>query len=267
MKNLLKLFMVSLFLVALPLKAADFITVQSTTSTRDSGLQDYLLPIYTKKTGVDVKIVAVGTGQAIKNAANGDGDVLLVHAKADEEKFVADGLGVKRYDLMYNDFIVIGPHEDSAKIKDSQDVIGAFQKIAEAKANFVTRGDDSGTHKMEKNFWKAAGISPQGEWYRDVGAGMGQAINVAVSSNSYILSDRATWAAFGNKGNLEIVVEGDKKLFNQYGVILVNPDKFPSVKAKLGQQFIDWLLSSEGQAAINEFKVGGKQMFFANAAK
>jgi tungstate transport system substrate-binding protein len=254
---------------ALPAQAeTPFIIVQSTTSTQNSGLLNYILPMFKKKTGIDVRVVAVGTGQAIKNAANGDGDVLLVHAKAAEEKFVAEGGGVKRFDVMYNDFVIVGPKSDPAKIAGGKDAASAFKAIADAKASFASRGDDSGTHKAEKRHWKAAGVDIEkasGDWYRSTGSGMGATLNAAAGMGAYALTDRATWIAFKNKGDLKIVVEGDPKLFNQYGVILVNPEKHKHVKAKEGQQFIDWLLSAEGQNAIRSFKVDGQQLFFPNA--
>jgi tungstate transport system substrate-binding protein len=254
---------------ALPAHAEDpFIVVQSTTSTQNSGLLNYILPMYKKKTGVDVRVVAVGTGQAIKNAKNGDGDVLLVHAKPAEEKFVAEGFGVKRYDVMYNDFVIVGPNSDPAKIAGGKDAAAAFKAIADAKAPFASRGDDSGTHKAEKRHWKAAGVDIEkasGDWYRSTGSGMGATLNTAAGMGAYALTDRATWIAFKNKGDLKIVVEGDPKLFNQYGVILVNPEKHKHVKAKEGQQFIDWLLGAEGQNAIRSFKVHGQQLFFPDA--
>jgi len=246
-----------------------FIVVQSTTSTQNSGLLDYLLPIFTKKTGIEVRVVAVGTGQAIKNAMNGDGDVLLVHAKPAEEKFVAAGHGVSRHDVMYNDFVIVGPSDDPAGIGGGHDAVAALQKIAESKSIFASRGDDSGTNKKEMRLWKAAGIDPMqasGAWYRETGSGMGATLNTAAGMNAYTLTDRATWISFNNKGNLKIQVEGDDQLFNQYGVILVNPKKHPNVKAKLGQAFIDWLLSPEGQTVIASYKMDGQQLFFPNAA-
>jgi tungstate transport system substrate-binding protein len=256
---------------ALPAQAeTPFIIVQSTTSTQNSGLLNYILPMFKKKTGIDVRVVAVGTGQAIKNAANGDGDVLLVHAKAAEEKFVAEGGGVKRFDVMYNDFVIVGPKSDPAKIAGGKDAASAFKAIADAKAPFASRGDDSGTHKAEKRHWKAAGVDigkASGDWYRSTGSGMGATLNAAAGMGAYALTDRATWIAFKNKGDLKIVVEGDPKLFNQYGVILVNPEKHKHVKAKEGQQFIDWLLGAEGQNAIRSFKVDGQQLFFPNAER
>jgi tungstate transport system substrate-binding protein len=254
---------------ALPAHAEDpYIVVQSTTSTQNSGLLNYILPMFKKKTSVDVRVVAVGTGQAIKNAKNGDGDVLLVHAKPAEEKFVAEGFGVKRYDVMYNDFVIVGPKSDPAKIAGGKDAAAAFKAIADAKAPFASRGDDSGTHKAEKRHWKAAGVDIEKasrDWYRSTGSGMGATLNTAAGMGAYALTDRATWIAFKNKGDLKIVVEGDPKLFNQYGIILVNPEKHKHVKAKEGEQLIDWLLGAEGQNAIRSFKVEGQQLFFPNA--
>ncbi len=251
------------------LQAQDnFIIVQSTTSTQNSGLFDHILPKFTEKTGIEVRVVAVGTGQALKNAQNGDGDVLLVHAKPAEEKFVADGYGVKRLDVMYNDFVIVGPDSDPAGIAGSTDAAAAFRKIAESQSPFASRGDDSGTHKKELQLWKEAGVdvkAASGSWYRETGSGMGATLNTAVGMGAYALSDRATWVAFGNKGNFKIAVEGDEKLFNQYGVILVNPEMHPNVKAEAGQAFIDWITSPEGQQAIAEFKVQGQQLFYPNA--
>lgn len=244
------------------------ILVQSTTSTQNSGFYDYILPIYKSETGVTVNVVAVGTGQAIKNAQNCDADVLLVHAKSAEEKFVASGFGVARSDLMYNDFIVVGPAADPAAISGGKDAVAAFKTIADKKALFASRGDDSGTNKAEIKLWDKAGIdikTASGDWYRATGSGMGATLNASVGMGAYTISDRATWISFGNKGDYQIDVEGDPVLFNQYGIILVNPDKCPSVKADLGQQFIDWLTSSHGQELIADFKLDGKQLFFANA--
>ena len=244
------------------------IIVQSTTSTANSGLYDHILPLFTEKSGITVHVVAVGTGQAIKNAKNGDGDVLLVHAKPAEEKFVADGYGVKRFDVMYNDFILVGPKEDPAKVSGLRDGPDALELIARAKASFASRGDNSGTHKKEIRLWKAAGIDPtaaSGTWYRETGSGMGATLNVAVGMGAYALTDRGTWISFKNKGGFVIHVEGDDKLFNQYGVILVNPAKHPRVKAEWGQAFIDWILGEEGQKAIADYKLGGEQLFFPNA--
>lgn len=246
-----------------------FIIVQSTTSTQNSGLFEYLLPIFTARTGIEVRVVAVGTGQAIKNAANGDGDVLFVHSKPDEEAFVAQGLGVARFDVMYNDFIVVGPAADPSGVAGSADVVDALTAIAGAQAAFLSRGDDSGTNKAELRFWEEVGIVPaeaQGGWYREAGAGMGATLNVATEMGAYVLTDRATWISFGNKGNQQILIEGDPRLFNQYGVILVNPEVHPNVKADMGQQFVDWVVSANGQAAIADFRVDGQQLFFPNAA-
>ncbi len=254
--------------LAAPAVAAEkSIIVQSTTSTQNSGLLNYLLPMFEKKTGIKVNVVAVGTGQALKNARNGDGDVLLVHAKSAEDKFVADGFGVKRFDVMFNDFVIIGPKSDPAKIKGTKDAPKAFAMLAEAKAPFASRGDDSGTHKKELKLWKMAEIIPGKDqsWYRETGSGMGATLNVAAGMGAYVMSDRATWIAFKNKSNLEILVEGDERLFNQYGVILVNPEKHKKVKAQEGQAFVDWLTGADGQAAIKSFKVNGKQLFFPNA--
>jgi tungstate transport system substrate-binding protein len=246
----------------------DFIIVQSTTSTQNSGLFDHILPKFKEKTGIDVRVVAVGTGQALKNARNGDGDVVLVHSKPDEEKFVAEGWGVKRHDVMYNDFVIVGPATDPAGIAGLKDADEAFEKIAEAKTPFASRGDDSGTHKAERRLWKKAGIDPtkaSGAWYLETGSGMGATLNTAVGKHAYTLTDRGTWLSFANKGGFEILVEGDPKLFNQYGVILVNPEKHPRVKADKGQAFVDWLISSEGQKAIASYKIDGQQLFFPNA--
>jgi len=244
------------------------ILVQSTTSTQNSGLYGYLLPLFKADSGITVNVVAVGTGQAIKNAQNCDADVLLVHAKPAEEKFVADGYGVKRFDLMYNDFVIVGPASDPAGIAGGKDAAAALKTIAANKALFASRGDNSGTHKAEKALWKTAGLDPTGAsggWYRETGSGMGATLNAGVGMGAYVLTDRATWISFKNKGDFEIAVEGDKALFNQYGVILVNKDKCPTVKVELGQQFIDWLLSPKGQDAIRGFRVDGQQLFFPNA--
>ena len=244
------------------------ILVQSTTSTANSGLYEYLLPKFTEKTGIAVNVVAVGTGQAIRNAENCDADVLLVHAKSSELKFVADGFGVERFDLMYNDFVIVGPGADPAGVKGMSDAEEALKKIAGAAAPFASRGDDSGTHKKELELWAGTGMDPHaasGEWYRETGSGMGATLNSGVGMGAYVLTDRATWISFGNKGDFEIAVEGDPALFNQYGVILVNPEKCTSVKAEQGQAFIDWLLSEEGQGAIAGFQLNGQQLFFPNA--
>ena len=244
------------------------IILQSTTSTANSGLYDHLLPRFTAKHGIRVDVVAVGTGQAIKNAKNGDGDVLLVHAKSAEEAFVADGFGVERFDVMYNDFIVVGPRSDPAGVAGVRDVAAALAKIAAAAAPFASRGDNSGTHKKEVQLWRKAGVDAakaSGSWYRETGSGMGATLNVAVGMGAYALTDRGTWIAFKNKADHVIVVEGGEELFNQYGVILVNRDRHPRVKAAEGQRFIDWLLSMDGQQAIAQYRLNGEQLFFPNA--
>jgi len=245
-----------------------FITVASTTSTEASGLFGHLLPLFEAESGIAVRVVAVGTGQALRLATNGDADVLFVHHKPSEEKFVADGWGVERFDVMYNDFIVVGPVGDPAHIEGMSDAAAAFKAIAGAQAIFASRGDDSGTHKKERGLWQAAGVdidAASGTWYRETGAGMGATLNTANGMAAYALTDRGTWISFQNKGDLKIVVEGDKRLFNQYGVILVNPEKHPHVKAALGQQFIAWLTSPAGQQATAAYKLGGLQLFFPNA--
>jgi len=244
------------------------IKLASTTSTENSGLFSHLLPVFEARTGIKVHVVAVGTGQAIRLAKRGDADVLLVHHKPSEVKFVREGYGVKRFDVMYNDFVLIGPAADPAKVRGGKDITVALQKIAKAKAPFVSRGDDSGTHKKELGLWRAAKVNIKavgGKWYRETGSGMGAALNTASGLNGYLLSDRATWVAFKNKGKLAVLVEGDKRLFNQYGVILVNPKMHPHVKTKEGQAFITWLTSSDGQKTIAAFKVKGLQLFFPNA--
>ncbi len=256
-------------LVAFAAQAQDkFITVASTTSTEQSGLFGFLLPAFQKKTGIQVRVVALGTGQALDVARRGDADVVFVHAKSAEEKFLAEGQGVKRYPVMYNDFVLIGPKGDPAKIAGGKDIIEALKKIQAAQSPFVSRGDRSGTHMAELTLWKDAGIEidkSKRPWYRDTGQGMGPALNTASSMNAYILADRGTWLAFKNRGDLAILVEGDKRLFNQYGVMLVNPDKHPTVKKDLGQTFIDWLVSPEGQKVIADYKIDGEQLFFPNA--
>jgi tungstate transport system substrate-binding protein len=245
------------------------IVVASTTSTQDSGLFGYLLPIFKAKTGIEVKVIAQGTGQALDTARRGDADVVFVHAKAQEEKFLAEGFGVKRHDVMYNDFVLIGPKSDPAGVK-GKDIETALKTIQAKSAPFVSRGDRSGTHSAELALWKQAGIDitvSKGPWYREIGQGMGAALNTAGAMNAYVLSDRGTWISFENRGDLEIVVEGDKRLFNQYGVMLVNPEKYPSVKKELGQTFVDWLISPEGQAVIAGYKIDGQQLFFPDAEK
>ena len=245
-----------------------FIVVQSTTSTRNSGLYDHILPMFREKTGIEVRVVAVGTGQAIRNGANGDGDVLLVHARAAEERFVADGYGVARFDVMHNDFVVVGPPADPAGVAGMSDAVAALAKIAASEAPFASRGDDSGTHKAELGLWKEAGVDVQaasGGWYRETGSGMGTTLNTGIGMGAYVMTDRATWISFGNKGAHRLAVEGDPRLFNQYGIILVNPDRHPHVKAELGQQFVGWILAREGQAAIASYTVDEQQLFFPNA--
>jgi tungstate transport system substrate-binding protein len=263
-------FAVGLLLCSAPSLAQDkSIVVASTTSTQDSGLFGHILPMFKAKTGIDVKVVAQGTGQALDTGRRGDADVLFVHAKAQEEKFVAEGYGVKRFDVMYNDFVVIGPKSDPARIRGGKDVVAAFKVIYQKGAPFVSRGDKSGTHSAELRLWKAAGLDPAGTkpaWYREIGQGMGAALNAAGGMGGYVLSDRGTWISFKNKGDLVIVVEGDRRLFNQYGIMLVNPAKHTHVKKDLGQRFIDWMISNEGQNAIRSYKIGGQQLFFPNAA-
>ncbi len=255
--------------LGLTAKAAEkAIFVQSTTSTANSGLYDYVLPIFEAETGIKVRVVAVGTGQAIRNARNCDGDVLLVHAKAAELKFVKDGYGVERHDLMYNDFVIVGPKADPAKISGMTNAVAALKQIAATQSPFASRGDDSGTHKKEMALWTAAKIDPapfSGKWYRSTGSGMGATLNVGVGMGAYVLTDRATWINFKNKSDFSLLTEGDEALFNQYGVSLVNTEKCPDTKAELGQVFIDWLLSPEGQAQIAAHKVAGQQLFSPNA--
>jgi tungstate transport system substrate-binding protein len=245
------------------------IVVASTTSTQDSGLFGYLLPMFKDRTGIDVKVVAQGTGQALDTGRRGDADVVFVHAKLAEEKFLAEGFGVKRFPVMYNDFILVGPKTDPAGIKGSKDIAAALGAIKAGGADFISRGDKSGTHQAELNLWKVAGIDiarSKGPWYKEIGQGMGAALNTASASNAYVLADRGTWLSFKNRGELVVAIEGDKRLFNQYGVMLVNPEKHPSVKKDLGQQLIDWLVSSEGQKAIADYKINGAQLFYPNAS-
>jgi tungstate transport system substrate-binding protein len=259
----------ALALGASPASAQDkSIIVASTTSTQDSGLFGHILPAFKAKTGIEVRVVAQGTGQALDTARRGDADVAFVHARALEETFVADGFGVKRFPVMYNDFVLIGPASDPAGIKGGKDIAQALQAIKAKAAPFISRGDRSGTHIAELDLWKAAGIDiakEKGPWYKEIGQGMGAALNTASASNAYVLSDRGTWISFKNRGELGIAVEGDKRLFNQYGVILVNPTKHPHVKKELGQAFIDWLVSDEGQKVIADYKIEGQQLFFPNA--
>jgi tungstate transport system substrate-binding protein len=244
------------------------IIVASTTSTEQSGLFGFILPHFSARTGIRVNVVAVGTGQALDIGRRGDADVVFVHDRPAEEKFMAEGFGVKRFDVMYNDFVVIGPKADPARISGGKDVIEAFRKIAAARAPFISRGDRSGTHAAELRYWKDAGIdidAVKGPWYRDIGQGMGPALNIAASSNAYLLADRGTWLSFNNRGDLAILVAGDRLLFNQYGVMLVNPAKHPNVKVADGQAFVDWLISPDGQKTIADYKVGGAQLFFPDA--
>ena len=245
------------------------IVVSSTTSTEQSGLFGFILPIFKMKTGIDVKVVAVGTGQALDIGRRGDADVVFVHDKPAEEIFVQEGYATKRNEVMYNDFVLIGPKSDPAKVGGGKDIQAAFQKIASTQAPFVSRGDKSGTHAAELRYWKGAGIavSPSQTWYKETGSGMGPALNTASAMNGYILADRATWLSFKNRGDLTILVQGDPKLFNQYGVMLVNPAKYPSVKKAEGQAFIDWLISKNGQDVIASYQIGGEQLFFPNAKK
>jgi len=247
-----------------------YITVASTTSTEQSGLFKHMLPAFQKKTGIEVRVVALGTGQALDMARRGDADVVFVHAKAAEEKFIAEGHGVKRLPVMYNDFVLIGPKSDPAKVAGGKDITAALKKIKSESASFVSRGDRSGTHMAELALWKQSGIdiaADKGPWYRDTGQGMGAALNSASSMNGYILADRGTWISFKNRGDLAILVEGDRRLFNQYGVILVNPGKHKHVKRDLGQAFIDWVISPDGQKVIADYKIGGEQLFFPNAGQ
>jgi len=264
------LLLLGALLAAAPTHAeTPFITVASTTSTEQSGLFGHLLPAFTKSTGIEVRVVAVGTGQALKIGERGDCDVVFVHDKPSELKFVADGFGVGRREVMYNDFVLIGPSSDPAKVDGGHDIVAALRKIAAAQAPFVSRGDDSGTDKAEKRLWQEAGIDVKlasGTWYRDTGSGMGPTLNTTAAMDGYTLSDRGTWLSFQNRQSLKIVVEGDKRLFNQYGVMLVNPTRHPTVKQELGRRFIDWLVSPDGQATIAGYKINGQQLFFPNAS-
>ena len=259
----------SAVILATPTLAQDeSIVVASTTSTQASGLFEYLLPLFTKKTGITVKVVAQGTGQALDTGRRGDADVVFVHAKSAEEKFLAEGEGVKRFPVMYNDFVLIGPKSDPAGIKSMKDVGQALKTIMSKQASFISRGDRSGTHVAELALWKASGIDiekDKGAWYKSIGQGMGAALNTAGAGNGYVLSDRGTWIHYKNKGDLAVLVEGDKRMFNQYGVMLVNPAKHPNVKKELGQQFIDYLISPEGQKDIANYKIDGEQLFYPNA--
>ena len=246
------------------------IVVASTTSTEQSGLFGHILPMFTKKTGIRVKVVALGTGQALDVGRRGDADVVFVHDRAAEERFVAEGFGVDRRDVMYNDFVLIGPKSDPAKVSGGKDIAVALKRIADAKAPFVSRGDKSGTHAAELRYFRLAGVDPaegKGGWYRETGSGMGPALNTASSMNAYVLADRGTWLSFSNRGELGIVVEGDRRLFNPYGAMLVNPSKHAHVNKSAGLAFIDWLVSPEGQAAIASYRIGGEPLFFPDAAK
>jgi tungstate transport system substrate-binding protein len=268
MNKLLKIIVASFILLAMQFSYSyenPYILLQSTTSTKNSGLYDYLLPKFKEQSGIEVRVVAVGTGQALRNARNGDADVLIVHAKSREQEFVDQGYGIKRHEFMYNDFVIVGPKSDPAGVLAVNNVKQALRKISQAKAVFVSRGDDSGTHIKELSLWALAGINAvkdSGDWYREVGAGMGATLNTAVSMNGYTITDRATWVSFGNKQNHVMVLEGDPPLHNQYSVIAVNPAKHPHVKVELTQRFIDWLLSKQGQALIANYRVNGEQLFF-----
>jgi len=268
MFKLISRILVLLFGINVTSMADPVIVVQSTTSTANSGLYDAILPQFEKQTGIRVNVVAVGTGQAIKNAIRGDGDVLLVHAKAAEEKFVADGWGVSRSNLMYNDFIFVGPDNDPVGLSDATSAVDALIRISSDRALFASRGDDSGTHKKERRLWASAGIDPttsSGDWYRETGSGMGATLNVAVGMNAYAMTDRATWISFGNKQGFKVLFDNDQQLFNQYGIILVNPARHSHVNAKDGQIFINWMLGKEGQTAIANYTLDGQQLFFPNA--
>ena len=259
--------LLALSLLHRPALAQDkFITVASTTSTEQSGLFGHLLPLFTAKTGIAVRVIAQGTGQALQTASRGDADMVLVHDPESEKSFVAEGSGVARHPVMYNDFVVVGPASDPAGVKGMSDAVAALTKIAASGAPFASRGDDSGTHKAELRLWKQAGLDPKGQgWYRETGSGMGPALNTASSMNAYILADRGTWLSFRNRGDLIVVVEGDKRLFNPYGVMLVNPAKHPHVKVAEGRAFIDWLVSREGQDTIAGYRIGGEPVFFPDA--
>lgn len=271
LRRLLCSALAALSLASLPAVAEEkFIVVSSTTSTEQSGLFKHLLPVFEQKTGIKVRVVALGTGQALDQARRGDADVVFVHDKAAEEKFIAEGWGVERKEVMYNDFVLVGPKADPAKVSGGKDIVEALKKVEAAKAPFVSRGDKSGTHAAELRLWKAATIdleAAKGPWYKETGSGMGPALNTAASMNAYLLADRGTWLSFKNRQELTIVVEGDQRLFNQYGVILVNPAKHPHVKANLAQQFVDWVVSAEGQKTIADYRIDGQQLFFPNARK
>ncbi|MBD3764611.1 MAG: extracellular solute-binding protein [Rhodobacterales bacterium] len=252
-------------LAALPARAQEFITVASTTSTENSGLFGHILPIFQAETGIEVRVIAQGTGQALETGRRGDADVVFVHARAQEDKFVAAGWGVQRFDVMYNDFVLVGPAEDPAGAGPATTAAEAMANVAAAAAPFASRGDDSGTHVAEMNLWSTAGIRPEGGWYLSTGSGMGATLNTAAQAGAYALTDRGTWLGFNNRGPLQIVFQGDPVLFNPYGIILVNPEKHPHVKAEAGQKFIDWIVSPAGQRAIADFRIGGEQLFFGSA--
>jgi tungstate transport system substrate-binding protein len=266
-----RILLLALLALVLPALAQErFITVASTTSTEQSGLFKHLLPIFEKKTGIQVRVVAVGTGQALDIGRRGDADVVFVHARPLEEKFLAEGHGVRRFDVMYNDFVLIGPGSDLAKVAGTQDIVAALKKVKSVQAAFVSRGDKSGTHFAELELWKAAGIDiarEKGAWYRETGQGMGPALNTAAAMNAYILADRGTWLSFKNRAELAVAVEGDQRLFNQYGIMLVNPQRHPNLKKEAGQAFVDWMISPEGQRAIADYKINGEQLFFPNAGR
>jgi tungstate transport system substrate-binding protein len=261
-----RILLVALLVLAPAAWAQDkFIVVSSTTSTENSGLFKHLLPLFEKRTGIAVRVVAQGTGQALDTGKRGDCDVVFVHNKAAELKLVQDGWFVNRRDVMYNDFVIVGPKADPAGVKGMKDAVAALKKISAARAPFASRGDKSGTHSAELRLWNAGGVNPQGGWYRETGSGMGPTLNTASGMNAYAVTDRGTWLAFKNRGELAIVVEGDERLFNQYGVMLVNPARHGHVKQAAGQAFIDWVVSPEGQTAIGAYKIGGQQLFFPNA--
>lgn len=252
-------------LAALPASAQEFITVASTTSTENSGLFGHILPMFQAETGIEVRVISQGTGQALETGRRGDADVVFVHARAQEEAFVAEGYGVQRFDVMYNDFVIVGPNTDPAGVRGAADAKAAMAAIAEKEAAFASRGDDSGTHSAEKALWASAGLEPAGAWYLSTGSGMGATLNTAAQVPAYALTDRGTWLSFQNRADLEVVFEGDPVLFNPYGIMLVNPEKHPHIKAEQGQAFIDWIVSDAGQAAIASFQVGGEQLFFSSA--
>jgi tungstate transport system substrate-binding protein len=267
--GLVRLVLIAAAFLCTPVHAQPrYITVASTTSTEQSGLFKHVLPMFEKRTGIQVRVVALGTGQALDMGRRGDADVVFVHARPLEDKFIAEGYGVRRYEVMYNDFVLIGPRTDPARVAGAKDAVSALRKIEETRAPFVSRGDRSGTHFAELELWKAAGIDiarAKGSWYREIGQGMGPALNTAAAMDAYVLADRGTWLSFKNRAKLTIAVEGDRRLFNQYGIILVNPQKHLGVKKEMGQAFIDWLISSEGQEAIAAYRIGGEQLFFPNA--